>query len=82
VPIAWLSTRETCDELGISVRTLYRIIGQGKLPCYQRDRAYRLKVEDVERFRRAGDDAAGVREPRQPRRPLDSDSQALGRPDL
>ena len=46
----WLSTREACDELGITLRTLYRIIDEGKLPCYQFGRVYRLKTDDVESF--------------------------------
>ena len=46
----WLSTREACDELGITLRTLYRIIDEGKLSCYQFGRVYRLKTEDVEAF--------------------------------
>lgn len=46
----WLSTREACDELGITLRTLYRIIDEGKLSCYQFGRVYRLKTDDVESF--------------------------------
>ena len=46
----WVSTREACDELGITLRTLYRIIDEGKLPCYQFGRVYRLKTDDVESF--------------------------------
>jgi len=46
----WLSTREACEELGITLRTLYRIIDEGKLPCYQFGRVYRLKTEDIEAF--------------------------------
>lgn len=46
----WLSTREACEELGITLRTLYRIIDEGKLPCYQFGRVYRLKTEDVDAF--------------------------------
>ncbi|MEJ7765143.1 MAG: helix-turn-helix domain-containing protein [Acidimicrobiales bacterium] len=46
----WLSTREACDELGITLRTLYRIINEGKLPCYQFGRVYRLKTDDVDAF--------------------------------
>ena len=46
----WLSTREACEELGITLRTLYRIIDEGQLPCYQFGRVYRIKAEDVEAF--------------------------------
>lgn len=77
----WLSTREACDRLGVTLRTLYRTIDEGALPCYQFGRVYRLKVEDVERFRTGGGDAAGVREPRRPLPPLGSGSQALQLPD-
>ncbi len=46
----WLSTREACEELGITLRTLYRIIDEGRLPCHQFGRVYRLKTEDIEGF--------------------------------
>lgn len=46
----WLSTREACEELGITLRTLYRIIDEGRLPCYQFGRVYRLKTDDVDAF--------------------------------
>ena len=46
----WLSTREACEELGITLRTLYRIIDEGQLPCYQFGRVYRIKAEDVQAF--------------------------------
>ena len=46
----WLSTREACEELGITLRTLYRIIDEGQLPCYQFGRVYRIKADDVQAF--------------------------------
>ncbi len=49
-PSKWLSTREACIELGITLRTLYRIIDEGQLPCYQFGRVYRLKACDVRSF--------------------------------
>ncbi len=49
-PSRWLSTREACTELGITLRTLYRIIDEGQLPCYQFGRVYRLKAGDVSAF--------------------------------
>lgn len=49
-PSRWLSTREACAELGITLRTLYRIIDEGQMPCYQFGRVYRLKAEDVNAF--------------------------------
>jgi len=49
-PSRWLSTKETCEELGITLRTLYRIINEGQLPCYQFGRVYRVKAEDVQTF--------------------------------
>ena len=49
-PLRWLSTREACAELGITLRTLYRIIDEGQLPCYQFGRVYRLKARDVNAF--------------------------------
>ena len=49
-PIVWLSTRDASERLGITLRTLYRFIDEGKLPAYQLGRVIRLKADDVDGF--------------------------------
>jgi excisionase family DNA binding protein len=46
----WLGTREAAEELGITLRTLYRFIDEGMVPAYRFGRVIRLKADDVERF--------------------------------
>ncbi len=48
--IRWMSTRETSERLGITLRTLYRFIDEGQLPAYKFGRVIRLKEADVEQF--------------------------------
>ncbi len=48
--IRWMSTRETSERLGITLRTLYRFIDEGQLPAYKFGRVIRLKETDVEQF--------------------------------
>lgn len=48
--IRWMSTRETSQRLGITLRTLYRFIDEGQLPAYKFGRVIRLKEADVEEF--------------------------------
>ncbi|PLS76164.1 MAG: hypothetical protein CYG61_03625 [Actinobacteria bacterium] len=48
--IRWMSTRETSERLGITLRTLYRFIDEGQLPAYKFGRVIRLKEADVEEF--------------------------------
>jgi len=75
---AWFSPREASDRLGITLRALYRIIGDGKLACYPFGKVFRLRAEDVERFGSSGDGpGAGVREPRRPGPTPASGSAAL-----
>lgn len=49
-PIRWLSTREACERLGITLRTLYRFIDEGQLPAYKMGRVIRLQAGDVDAF--------------------------------
>ncbi len=76
-----MSTRDACDQLGITLRTLYQIIDEGQLACYKFGRVYRLKTEDVEHYRSPGNNpnsgGEGVREPRRPRPAPSSGSAAL-----
>lgn len=48
--ITWLSTREAARQLGITPRTLYRLIDNGKLPAYKFGRVIRLQESEVEAF--------------------------------
>ena len=48
--INWLSTREAADQLGITTRTLYRLIDGGQLPAYKFGRVIRLKESEVDAF--------------------------------
>ena len=46
----WLSTAAAAKRLGITPRTLYRFIDEGKLPAYRFGRVIRLKEGEVDTF--------------------------------
>jgi excisionase family DNA binding protein len=46
----WLSTTDVRDRLGITLRTLYRLIDEGQIPAYKIGRVIRMKEEDVDAF--------------------------------
>lgn len=48
--IHWLGTAEAARYLGITTRTLYRLIDGGELPAFKFGRVIRLKQADVEAF--------------------------------
>jgi excisionase family DNA binding protein len=48
--IEWLSSKETARRLGITPRTLYRFIEDGKIPAYRFGRVIRLKESEVAAF--------------------------------
>lgn len=48
--IEWLNTEEAANRLGITTRTLYRFMDQGRLPSYRFGRVFRLKLTDIEQF--------------------------------
>ena len=48
--IVWLSTKECCERLGVTVRTLYRFIDQGEIAAFRFGRVIRLKQTDVDAF--------------------------------
>ena len=48
--ITWLSTREAARRLGITTRTLYRLIDSGQLPAYKFGRVIRLQETEVDAF--------------------------------
>jgi excisionase family DNA binding protein len=46
----WLGTQEAARQLGITARTLYRLIDEGEIPAYKLGRVLRLRLSDVEAF--------------------------------
>jgi len=48
--IEWVNTEEAAKRLGITTRTLYRFMDQGRLPSYRFGRVFRLKMTDIELF--------------------------------
>lgn len=46
----WLGSKAACDRLGITLRTLYRLIDEGQIPAYKFGRVLRLKTKEVEEF--------------------------------
>jgi excisionase family DNA binding protein len=46
----WLSSRESAERLGVSLRTLYKLIDEGRLVGYQIGRNIRLREQDIEEF--------------------------------
>ena len=48
--ITWLNTVESARRLGITPRTLYRFIDDGKIPAYRFGRVIRLKESEVADF--------------------------------
>ncbi|SHE59906.1 DNA binding domain-containing protein, excisionase family [Ferrithrix thermotolerans DSM 19514] len=46
----WMSTKEAAEELGVTVRTLYRLIDEGSIEAYQIGRVIRVKSSDVQRY--------------------------------
>jgi excisionase family DNA binding protein len=45
-----MSTRDACERLGVTLRTLYRFIDEGQLPAYKMGRVIRLQGTDIESF--------------------------------
>jgi len=48
--IEWLSTKEAARRLGITPRTLYRLIDEGQIPAYKFGRVIRLQQAEVDDF--------------------------------
>jgi excisionase family DNA binding protein len=48
--IVWLSTKEAARQLGITTRTLYRLIDSGQIPAYKFGRVIRLQEAEVVAF--------------------------------
>lgn len=45
-----MGTREACEQLGVTLRTLYRFIDEGQLPAYKMGRVIRLQAPDIATF--------------------------------
>jgi excisionase family DNA binding protein len=48
----WLTATEACRRLGLTRRTLFRLIDTAELPAYKIGHWIRLKVADVEAYER------------------------------
>ena len=48
--ISWLSTKDAARQLGITTRTLYRLIDEGQIPAYKFGRVIRLQEAEVNAF--------------------------------
>jgi excisionase family DNA binding protein len=46
----WMSTEAAAAYIGITARTLYRFIDEGRLTAYRFGRVIRLKTEDVDAY--------------------------------
>ncbi len=51
--IRWMSTGAAARRLGVTVRTLYRLIDESELPAYKFGRVIRLQEGEVESFIKA-----------------------------
>jgi excisionase family DNA binding protein len=49
-PVRWLSTKDASDRLGITLRSLYRLIDEGELNAYRIGRVIRLQEADLDQF--------------------------------
>lgn len=47
---SWLGTRDAARKIGVTLRSLYRLIDQGHLIAYKFGKVIRLKQGDVEAF--------------------------------
>ena len=48
--VMWLSSSQAAKKLGITTRTLYRLIDEGLLSGFRFGRVIRLKEEDVDQY--------------------------------
>ena len=48
----WLTVKQACRRLKVSRTTLFRLIDEGDLPAYRIGWMIRLRVAEVEAFRR------------------------------
>lgn len=52
----WLTVTEVCRRLGVTRRTLLRLIDRGELPAYRIGHWIRVRVSDVEAYESARPD--------------------------
>jgi excisionase family DNA binding protein len=57
--IQWMSTGEAARRLGVTVRTLYRLIDEAQLPAYKFGRVIRLQETEIDAFIKASRIAPG-----------------------
>lgn len=75
--IRWMSTGAAARRLGVTVRTLYRLINEAELPAYKFGRVIRLKQDEVDQFIQASRIAPGSLEHLYPESKRDtSDTEA------
>lgn len=48
--IRWRGTKQAASYLGVTPRTLYRLIDQGEIPAYHMGRVTRVQQEDLDVF--------------------------------
>jgi excisionase family DNA binding protein len=48
--LRWCSTIDAASRLGITARTLYRMIDEGTIPAYRFGRVFRFKADDIDAF--------------------------------
>ena len=48
----WLSTGEAAEALGVTPRTLYRLVDGGTLPAYRIGRLIRVRSDDLASYLR------------------------------
>lgn len=46
----WLSTQEAAAKLGVTPRTLYKLINDGAVPAYKIGRVIRLKDDELDAY--------------------------------
>src|SRR3954468_17990094 len=80
VEIQWMSTGEAARRLGVTVRTLYRLIDEGELPAYKFGRVSGLPEGEVYHFINHSRIEPGKLQPLYPdaRRELSEDVHSLG----
>ncbi len=79
--IAWMSTAQAAEYLGVTLRTVYGFIDEGQLPAYKFGRVIRVKEEDLQAFIESSRIAPGSLEHLRPetgqaRRPKSQSSRA------
>jgi excisionase family DNA binding protein len=74
----WLGTQDAARQLGITTRTLYRLIDEGEIPAYKLGRVFRLRLSDVEVFLESARVQPGSLEHLYPERKRTDDTAAAG----